>query len=79
MSSYFGGPWVNLCVFLVGIVQTISRMIFRVLEAKMVFTVEIKTRIEVSMMETIGRIRVVAGRALLGWSGDTFPLLQGNA
>ena len=79
MCSYLGGLRIDWCVFLVGIMPTVSWMIAVALNVKAVLTAEMKARVEVNVTKIISLICVVAGTALLGRSGDVFPILQGSA
>jgi len=58
----------------------LSRLFRLVTNAKAVAVVKIKAKMEINMKTTINTMCVVVGtNALLGWSGDMLPKLQGNA
>ena len=79
LGSYLGGPCIDWCVFLIWIMSTVSPVISVVLNVRAVLMVEMKARMEANMMKIISLMCVVAGTALLGRSGDVFPMLQGSA
>ena len=74
-----GERYTSLCVFLVGIMLAVSFVIRVAASVKANAVVMMKTRMEGNMMTAVQVICVVAGTALLGRSGDMFPILQGNA
>ena len=92
MESNHFRPWPDLrnfsrslaalcsgCDFLVGIVLATSFLLRLVIRAKASFNMKIEAKMEANMKTAIKRICVVAGTALLGWSGDMFLNYRGKA
>ncbi|MBF0475627.1 MAG: hypothetical protein HQK59_07285 [Deltaproteobacteria bacterium] len=79
ICPYIGEFCIDTCDFLVGLMLTGSCIIQMMAHAKASVVVKMRTKMEVNMETTINVMCVVAGIALLGRSGDMFPILQGKA
>lgn len=77
-SPYLGAFIINPVGFLGGIVLAILLRFCLTIRIKSFLVSQTFLKMEVNMKKFISLICVTAGAALLGWSGDTFPKLQGN-